>query len=313
MKKNHPIRRALVLSVCVMIATLSGVYAYGVWQVKRLNSRIEVPETGGKPLVRFEMGRDCTVRARTGSKVFFDMGSRHSFVSSDEVERFRAIGYPLTVERCFIVTTDPAGRYRTYTQKVVMDLPLPNPELPDSTCYLHHAELLVSDHGNDNILGMDILRQFVIERRWNSNELLLYRETPENYFPVCKINVYGASVGGPLSTSLRASVVLQVNNDEPREYFFDTGVEMRHIELVQPLDRSSYALSEITTDSISGLPVQKRCFVAFGDRIRYSSVIYCDTLHTDKYSVNPLRLFDQDMVLDMPGKRLLVHKTRDGQ
>lgn len=311
MRKSH--NRLLMLSLSVLLATAALAYTLGVWQVSRLNNSLQPQPVESNMLVRFKLDPECTVRSGAGSRVFFDMGSRHSFISSAELERLEKIGYPFQVESCLMITTDPSGRYKLYTRKVVMDIGLPNAELPGGYFHLRNADLLVSDRADDNIFGMDILRRFVIERTWESNEMRLYKNVPEGYVRVCDINVYDAELGNLLSPSLRASIMLTVNNDEPREYFFDTGGEMRSYELVQPRSNADYALSSLKTDSITGYLIQPRCYVTFGDRLRYSSVVYCDTLHTDKYSVNPLRLFDQDMVLDMPGRQMLVHKTRNDQ
>lgn len=310
-KSSH--NRFLLLSLSVLVAVAALAYTLGVWQVGRLNNNLRPQAVESNMLVRFALDPECTVRSNTGSKVFFDMGSRHSFISSAELDRLTEIGYPFRLERCLMVTTDPSGRYKLYTRKVVLDIGLPNPELPGGYYHIRNADLLVSDRADDNIFGMDILRRFVLERTWDNNEMRLYKNVPEGYVPVCDINVYDAELGNLLSPSLRASIMLTVNNDEPREYFFDTGGEMRKYELVQPRANADYALSSLTQDSITGHLIQPRCYVTFGDRLRYSSVVYCDTLHTDKYSVNPLRLFDQDMVLDMPGRKMLVHKTSNGQ
>lgn len=310
MKARNRIK-TLLLSLVVIAAVIAGVYSYGVWQVRHLNADVELPETPNGLLVSFELDSAATMRAQTGSPVFFDMGSRHSFASEGEVDILRAQGYPFREEGCLIVTTDPAGHYRLYTRKIILDLPFPNPELPGGYYVIPEVTLLV--HKGQNIFGMDLLRRMVIERLWETNELRILTRVPDEYETVSPINVYDARMGGLFGRSLRASVDLVVNNEEPREYFFDTGGEMRAIELVQPFDKARHALSRVETDSLTGYPTQRRCMVRFGNRIRYSSVIYCDTLHTDEYSVNPLRLFDQDMVLDMPGHRLLIHKTRNAQ
>lgn len=301
MKKSTKILLLAVVGVAL------GVYGLGLWQVSRINADIVFADVGSNLLMQFPMDSTATFRAQTGGNVYFDMGSRHSFCTPEEVERLRARNYPIEERRCLLLTTDKNGHYRLYTRKIKLDVPIPNADLAGGYYYIRNAELIVDETVDDNVFGMDFLRHLALERVWDSNELRLYRHAPQGYVAVCDINVYGP---GPGST-MRASINLKVNDEEPREYFFDTGGDMRAVELVQPLHQADYALSAVKVDSVTGLKVQRRCKVQFGNRLRYSSVVYCDTLHTDEYSVNPLRLFDQDMVLDMKGKKLMIHKTRN--
>ena len=77
--------------------------------------------------------------------------------------------------------------------------------------------------------------------------------------------------------------------------------------IVQPLKDINKATSPVRIDSVTGLSVQENCRVQIGDRMRFAKVTYADTLHTDKYSVNPFRMFNRSIVLDIPGKKLYYH------
>ena len=80
---------------------------------------------------------------------------------------------------------------------------------------------------------------------------------------------------------------------------------------MQPKKNRLLATTPVEWDSIKGVYVQSRCRVNFGNRLRYSSVVYSDDVHSARYVINPLRFFDQDFVLDMPGRRLMIHRTRE--
>lgn len=299
--------RRPVISLFTVLVVVVGVYAYGVWQVRKLNTEVEIPRAQSDMIASFSLADDCTFRSVGGQAVFFDMGSRHSFVSPKSLERLREIGHPFEQSKTLVYTTDPDGHYRFYTSKVRFDVFLPNPEMPDSVFWLRNVELLVSDNVVDNVIGMDILRLFVIEHINKTGEVRIYHNSvPEGYEPVSDIDVHDSPLGQMLAPSRRASISLVVNDDAPRDYFFDTGGRMRTIEIVQPTRKIHSATSIVTTDSLSGLQVQNHCRVAFGNRLKYATVVYCDSLHTDEYSVNPLLLFRQDIVLDLPNGKLLA-------
>lgn len=310
MKKMGSKTKKLLLSVVFLLVVLAGVYAYSVWQLTHLNSSPEFQQIDGNLISRFNGGETSTINPVSGNMVNFDLGSRHSFINRSSAQRLDSLGWPAKFYPTLIYTVAADGRYRFFTQKVVIDVTLPNPELPDSIFLIRNVELLVVEDDQPNVFGMDLLRDLVIERTWPEGTISFYKEVPEDYYPVCDINVHDSAFGNYVGTNGRASIKLAVNNEPAREFFFDTGGSMNGIEIVEPFDNRASALSKVEVDSVTGLPTQKRCRVCFGDRIRFSNVVYCDTLHTDEYSVNPLVLFDQDFIIDMKGRKLMVHKTR---
>lgn len=297
----------IILPIAVVIL---GVYGIGIWQIRQLNASIEFPPAASDTLARFKLADDCTFKSITGSKVYFDMGSRHSFIQKESVEKLRSMNYPMKEIGVFVYTTDNNGHSKLFTKKVRLDVYFPNPAMPDSKYILRDVDLLVSDDVNGNLIGMDILRHMVLEHINDANEIRLYRSVPPGYTEVCDIDINNSVWNGMCSTNRRASIELVVNDEAPTEYFFDTGGDMRRFDLVQPLDMLSGATSAVSVDSLTGLMVQGHCRVSFGNRLKYSSVVYADTLHTDKYSVNPLKLFDQDIVIDFPGEKLYTRNAR---
>lgn len=305
---KRTLRRKLFWLLAVVVLLIVGAHVVNTWKIKHFNSSMTFDATPSGLVARFPLGKDFTLQSVSGFPVDFDMGSRHSFMSEKSLAKTQKDGYPLEVKNTLIYTKDEKGVYHLYTRKVCLDLKLPNPELPGGFYYIRNAELLVNDESDHNVFGMDVLRNLVIERDYATNELLVYTTLPKdkNYVFVSDITMHD-SFGGDLFGEVgRASVSLKVNNDDRRDYFFDTGGEMRHIELVQPEDRMSSALTKVVTDSVTGHKVQHHCKVKFGDRLRYSTVVYSDDIHTDKYSVNPLMLFDSDVIFDFPGKQLLI-------
>ncbi|MDE6165913.1 MAG: hypothetical protein K2F58_02330 [Muribaculaceae bacterium] len=310
MKKLKPNQKRLLLSLLVLALTVGGVYAYSVWQLTGLNTSYYFDETPDNLIASFHTGKDNSMCPIGGNTVYFDLGSRHSLINRSSLRRMEEQGYPVKSSRVLMWTTDEDGRFMLFTQKVKTDISIPNPKAPDSLVTIHDVELLVVDDDKPNTFGMDMMRQLVIERLWPEQIVNIYKEVPAGYHKVIDVDVHDSHFGNYIGSTGRASVKLTVNDDQPRDYFFDTGGNMIDVEVVQPLNQMHMATTAVAVDSLTGLHVQRQCRVAFGDRLRYSSVVYCDTLHTDEYSVNPFKLFDQDFLLDLPGRRLLIHKTR---
>lgn len=309
-KKIGPKTRKFLISLGFLLVVLGGIYGYSVWQLSHLNDNPIFQDVPGNLISRFKVDDEAVINPVSGNRVHFDLGSRHSFINRKSARRLDSLGYHARFKPTLVFTTDADGVYHLYTQKVVIDVTLPNPELPDSTFVIKNVELLVVDDHHPNVFGMDLLKGLVIERQWDGGIISFYKEVPEGYYPVCNITVHDSPWGNYVGSTGRASIKLAVNDEQPRDYFFDTGGKMRYIELVQPLNDIRNATTNVELDPLTGFQTQRRCRVRFGNRMRFSNVIYCDTLHTDKYSVNPLKLFDQDFAIDMKGKQLLVHKTK---
>lgn len=310
MKKSGSRKKTLRISLLLLAMVLGGVYAYNIWQLSHLNSNPQFQEISGNLISRFKAGQTTSINPVSGNIVYFDLGSRHSFINRRSVERLDSMGFTPKYSPTCVYTTDADGHYHLFTRKVTTDITLPNPELPDSMFIIRNAELLLVDNDHPNVFGMDFLRNIVIERLWPEGIISFYKEVPEGYSPVCDITVHDSPLGNYIGSAGRASIRLAVNDEAPRDYFLDTGGNMRDIEVVQPKANMLSATSAVEIDSITGYYIQRRCRVSFGNRMRFSNVVYCDTLHTDEFSVNPLQLFDQDFVIDMRGRRLMIHKTR---
>lgn len=309
--KKFQAKKKLLFSCLILLLVVAGVYGYGAWQLYHLNSNPEFDEIPDNMLASFPAGPGNSMTPVSGNLVYFDLGSRHSFITRNAVARLKDMGFEPKIDNVLIYTTDADGHFGLYTKKVTIDITIPNPNLPDSLYTIRNVELLLVDNDKHNVFGMDLIKHFVIERLWPENIINIYREVPAGYYQVTGLDMHNSPFGNYIGSTGRASIELTVNDDDPRDYFLDSGGNMVDVELVQPESQMHMATTRVEVDSLTGLYTQRQCRVAFGDRLRYSNVVYCDSLHTDDYSVNPLKLFDQDVVLDIPGRRLMIHKTRD--
>lgn len=301
-------KRKILISLLTLLLVVVGVYGYSVWQLSRLNTSYRFMESKGNLIASFQVTPENSVVQPSGNTIFLDLGSRHSFISEDDALRLRALGYNVEFRNTLLLTTDWVGRYRLFTRIAHLDITLLNPDMPDSTFVIHDADLILLPKGNPTIMGMDLLSNFVIERVLPENIVNFYKQVPPGYTTVSRLKIYTM---GNTGTTGRAAISLVVNDEDPHDYYLTTGTSMSRHELVQPYDNIHTATTKVTKDPQTGLYTQHQCRVNFGNRLRYSSVVYADTIHTDDYSINPLNFFDQDFVLDMPGRRLMVHKTRE--
>lgn len=309
-RKKYPLR-TLILSVLVIVAVLLGVYAAGVYQIYHFNSEMSIPEGDDNLIAAFNIDDDGYIYTTTGQAVTIDMGSRHSFITDKTLETMRKDGYPLVEYPTLIYTTDPSGHYRIYTRKVVMPVNLfVHPDKTDEIVTFNNVELLISDEREGNVIGMDFLDRFVIERDFKTGLISLLRNVPDNYTFVCDINGHDSTIGDLIGYSRRVYIPLQVNDEEPQNYYFDTGRGIRTCELVQPIKNVNRATTNVYVDSLTGLITQDNCRVMIGNRMRFARVTYSDSLHTDNYSINPFRVFNRSIVMDLPGHKLYYRRIK---
>ncbi|MDE6146220.1 MAG: hypothetical protein K2O38_06280 [Muribaculaceae bacterium] len=303
-KQNRKTIRTFLLSLLVILAVLLGVYAAGIYQIVHFNSEMVIPDGDNNRLVTFRPDEQGLIYTTTGQPVTIDMGSRHCFITTATLTNFKRCGYPATEYPTLILTSDQSGHYRIYTRKVVMPIILfVHPDTTEIVRF-ENVELLISDKEEGNVIGMDFLERFVIERDVDTGEIALLRNVPQNYTYVCDINSRDSSIGDIIGYSRRMYIPLRVNDDEPQNYYMDTGRGIRSCELVQPVKNISKATSNVYADPETGMMTQDNCRVMIGNRMRFARVTYSDTLHTDQYSINPFKIFNRSIALDLPNRKL---------
>lgn len=309
-RKKYPLR-TLILSVFVIVAVLLGVYAAGVYQIYHFNSGMIIPEGDDNLIATFIPDKDGLLYTTIDQAVTVDMGSRHCYITTETLERLKSKGHPVTEYPTLIYTTGPAGKYHIYTRKVVLPVELYIHPDSDKVITFDNVELLIWDSKEGNILGMDFLERFVIERDTDTGYISLLRHVPDGYSYVCDINGHDSTIGDIIGYSRRVYIPLQVNDEAPQNYYFDTGRGIKSCELVQPLKNATRATTTVYVDSVTGLLTQDNCRVLVGDRMRFARVTYSDSLHTDKYSINPFRVFNRSIVMDLPHRKLYYRKVHE--
>lgn len=300
--------RVTLAAIFIVLAVILGVYGAGVYQIYHFNDKMEIPDGKDNCIVRFAPDENGMVYTAHGAPYTIDMGSRHSFISPKTLDRLKAEGVNAEEQQTLLYTIDQSGHYRIYTRKVVMPMYFFADTASTDVVTFNNVELLISDRVDGNVLGMDFLEKFVIERDKDAETVSLLRHVPDNYIFVCDLNGHDSAIGDLFGYSRRIYIPLKVNDEEYQNYYFDTGREIRSCMLVQPLKDISKATTPVRIDSVTGMATQENCRVQIGDRMRFAKVTYADTLHTDKYSINPFRAFNRSVVMDLPAKKLYYIK-----
>lgn len=286
-------KKTLLYSLGFLVAVLAGMCLYSHLQLNSLNTSLRFPHTPDGRIARFPLNEKGSFTSIKHSEVFLDLGSAHSFIEPKTLERFVREGLVKKQTPVMFIASDWNGYYHLYTNKVTIDVELPNPDAPDSVTIIPDVELLVSKYTGVNVIGMDVLRHTSMEHIHKLREVRLYHGTnPKGYKPLAKLNINGN----------RATLSLAVNQEKPIDYRIDCGGRMSRIQIVQPTRCMHSATTDIVADTTSGLSQQNRCQLVLGGRLIHANVVYDDTLRTDDYSVNPLLLMNLDVLIDFPGK-----------
>lgn len=309
--KSKKIRLRTYLIIGATVCAMVALFLYNNYRLRAISNDIIFDELPASEVAaHFTLSTDCSVTILDDEMASFDMGSRHSLIGRQMLQHIIDSNHPHSIKPAMLYTKDVNGNYKIYTKKLTTDITLPNPECPDSVYWIHNVDFLIDNTIDYNVLGMNVLKHFAIQRLYDTNEVILYFDAPEyNYMNVCGIKLHESLLGSLFSNEInRVSIPLIVNGEDPRHYFMDTGRAMHTIEVVQPEENLASAAGRVERDSVTGVLTQHRCKVKFGNRLRFTRVIYENDIHTDKYGMNPLNFFNQDCILDIPNSRLLIRR-----
>jgi hypothetical protein len=300
-------RKLLWMSVTLVFA---GIFAYGLglYQVIHFNSSMEIPETGRNHVTTFKL-ENGQLRTAGGVKFYLDMGSRHNFITPATLRDLHALGCQLRERPTLVLTVNSDGKQQLFLRKVSLTLEMPDSLSTSGRTAIRNVEMFIADKNDDNILGMDFLERFCVECKIPSQQISLYRYAPDNYMPIARIKAHGTNLADWLGYSKHYYCTMQVNDEEPHNFYFDTGCRMQRVKMVQPTSDTLIATNRLSIGHTSGLPVQRHCRVRVGDRLKFATVAYVDDIAQHRYVVNPFRFFTQDFVIDFRHNQLMLHRT----
>jgi hypothetical protein len=169
------------------------------------------------------------------------------------------------------------------------------------------VDVILSETG-ESVLGIDFIERFFIEFLYNENALALHTRMPEGYQ---KITDIVADRMWFMSPGWRYYISLRINNIN-EDFFIDTGIRNAGIKMpMADSGSSTEQLTDTTMYSAKGAfpaKIDWHSWLVFGDRAGSYPVTYFDNSE-EGYSINPLNMFDQDIVLDFRGKGLWLRPS----
>ncbi len=260
-------------------------------------------------------GTPYFIETAPGLKFKFDTGADMSALSEKDAETLRKMGYEVTESFGPILGRDGYGDILFSSRRYTVALPVGGYETRQDSAgnrsvhysghpatVLRNVDFAKSD-GEISTLGLDILRKFKIECRFNDKTVSLTEHIPAHFSKVVEMehNIHLTDI---LWSPVRSYVIVSVNQ-RPNVYQVDTGLQRAPVK--KPSSSIARAKHSLRRDSLSTMRqgyeayVDDEGWIDFGSRSGTKKVYYYDN-NEDSFQVNPLNIFQQDLIIDIEGK-----------
>ena len=156
-----------------------------------------------------------------------------------------------------------------------------------------------------SVLGVDFLEKFKMEFKCDKRMIALHFEEPEGYIPCAKLNISYAP-DKLLWLGNRYYIKAAVER-HPNNFFIDTGLYKAMIKM--PENKKSITRNQLYNDTVTSLRgkypayTDTDAWISIGDREGVYYAFYYDNDEED-YALNPINIYNQDVLIDFPGKEL---------
>ncbi len=252
-----------------------------------------------------------------GLQFKIDTGCDLTTISEHDLALLDSLGYKAKKSFHFVLGRNIMGDIMMRTTRYTVDLPLylydtavdsigrvVNTPIASSLNVLHNVDFVPS-RTSTSVIGIDFLEKFKVEYEYDSGLVALYLDDPEDYEPVADLYMSNSPVDA-IWLGHRYYIDASVE-DRSHGFFIDTGI--RNVNLKLPVGELKYAGKKLLNDTVASFrgnypaTVDRNAWVAMGNRIGRGNAYYYDN-DEEPYALNPFYLFDQDVVLDFPGKAL---------
>lgn len=317
MKKKY----IILIVVCVVIIALAVVYCIVNTHNPSIISKNGLPAE--KAVAVYSISHEGILTVNDSLRFRFDTGTASSSITKDDLHRLQNMGIEVKT-RSFPVLARTANSEKLYFSKGVVISALPFYEMRHFTDQGHYGHyestgkiagylnnmVFMPARENDTIsvIGMDMLEHFVVEISEANKAVSLRLTVPDNYQYVMDMD-RSQSILGLLSDAHRFYLPLSVQNNESL-YRIDTGLEQAELKL--PADdsiRVNGCLNSVILRTPRGAAPAKYAesvWVKLGNRQGSYGAHFTDE-GIEAYALNPLNFFDQDIVLDFPGRKFYLH------
>lgn len=259
-----------------------------------------------------------------------DTGADASSITEDDLNKLRKMGYK--VEEVFYPAIGRDGRgdivfstkrYRVdlpfYTYSVIKEnghtvldslgVPVIDIEHPARPNVIHNVDFMPSKTGY-SVLGIDFLEKFKIESHGRQRMLAFYFDMPKGYEETAKLTISKSPKFWHL-LGHRYYIDLDVEG-YTNSYFLDTGIQGAFLK------RSKKECKEINMDDFildtvasyrGRFPALRddNAWIKIGNREGRRVVYYYDN-DEESFAINPLNMFDYDLLIDFAGGKLMFKR-----
>ncbi len=294
MNKNFIIGTFAAVVLAVTISLYTGI----VYGSSNINTAIEL---SGSPTGHVATHINATTVTTTdGIRYTIDFGSQHSFLADTTVRRILKNPDTCPVPTlAYSVCPDCTGRL--FDTKYAHQLTMADPE-DGNIVSIRNTEFLSYPGCSENIIGMDILSQFIIEVLYDEQVFILHKTIPNGYIRLGSIIHKGSNLANGFMHGDSYYIDLTVDHRISESFHIDTGHEMTDMFLTMP---ASAADPDIQTD----LTKTHECWVNIESRAGASSVNYTSLPNVEEFSVNPFTFFKQDFMIAFPDNEIYLRPT----
>lgn len=279
--------------------------------------RTLVPLESGPIVASLPIVSHMPLQVELGDNLIFklDTGTDISCITASDLDILKARGCKVTERNLPVIGRTSDGKLHTYLKRYVIDLPLRFVTThPDSTgtrmIRQHIAEednvlkdaefVLMEGDSASSALGIDILQRFAMEYVYDNQLIRLHQSVPDGYqdFSSFRASVWPSHILWP---GKRFYLDIDIDNITDA-YFIDTGLRIAPIKLPgsrAPQVRrrnggdssaSAHATAAVRTENV---------WVEIGNRAGSQKAFYVDN-GEEPYSINPINVFTQDLLIDFP-------------
>lgn len=315
-------RRKLLLTLTITVAVIAILFGSICSLSSQTSLAIDNPDG---PICTIPVSvSQLMVEVVPGLKFKLDTGSDVSTITAADLALLDSLGYKASESFYISPGRDGRGDTRVETQRYTVSIPIG--EYSFTTDSLGTMTALptgrivniirnidfVPSHTEMSVLGIDFLEQFKMEFNYNDKSLSLYRQLPEGYQKITDITTSSSPID---KIMLGNRYYLTIKAERKRNnYFIDTGIRNARIKLpARESSRSHRDLADTVIISARGQfpgKIDNNAWLIFGDRAGSYQVCYYDN-DEEEYAINPLNLFDQDIILDFKGNALLLRPYSD--
>lgn len=310
--------KKIVISILALLILAGVLFALAVFRDSQSSLRTSRTDTC-VGMMRIVERSPLIVELENGVRFKFDTGSDLTTITEADLAKLDSLGYVNGQSIYWNIGRDGADQFSFEKKSYLINFPLSiyyyeTDSLGNfvemaqrrETALMKDVAFAPSKTGF-SVLGIDFLKKFVVEYCPEQNYIALHTKLPEGYEPLAEIRNPYNIFKYPWSSS-RYFLDFAVDGNY-NSYYIDTGLQMAHVKL--PASDVKLCKRHLVSDQLRSFRdtvdalVDYNAWVACGARAGTHAAYYCDN-QEEKYAVNLFNVFNQDVVIDFPGRQVCL-------